>query len=135
MTGHGSLAPLAVPLLFPQHRRVLTTPPPYACRSTGGYVWTSSMQDCSILRFHPSGYFIARFDLQPWVSGYGCLTSGLAVDNNNHLWVTSRTDPGFVFRINANQDSSPVMAVVSTSPDRPLTLFWEVWLLNVLAHA
>jgi hypothetical protein len=63
------------------------------------------------------------------------LTSGLAVDNNNHLWVTSRTDPGFVFRINANQDSSPVMAVVSTSPDRPLTLFWEVWLLNVLAHA
>ena len=70
------------------------------------------MQDCSILRFHPSGYFMQRFNLQPWANGYGCLTSGLAVDSNNHLWVTSRTDPGFVFRIDANQDSSPVIGVV-----------------------
>ncbi|MFY7871194.1 MAG: hypothetical protein ACOVQL_02310 [Limnohabitans sp.] len=71
------------------------------------------MQDCSVLRVNPAGTSVTRFDLAPWANGNGCLTSGLAVDNNNHLWVTSRTDPGFVFRIDANLDSAPMLAVVS----------------------
>jgi hypothetical protein len=68
------------------------------------------MQDCSVLKVNSAGVLLARYDYSGYTNGYGCLTSGLAVDNNNHLWVTSRTDPGFVFRI--DPDSGGVIAVV-----------------------
>ena len=75
-------------------------------------MWTSSMQDCSVLRVNAAGTSLTRFDYSPWANGYACYTSGLAVDSNNHLWITSRTDPGFVIRVDANFDHAPVIAVV-----------------------
>jgi hypothetical protein len=77
-----------------------------------GYVWTSSLQDCSVLRVNAAGSSLTRFDYSPYVSGYACYTSGLAVDQNNHLWITSRTDPGYVIRVNANYDHAPFVAVI-----------------------
>jgi hypothetical protein len=77
-------------------------------------VWTSSLQDCSVLRVNAAGTSVTRFDYQPWANPYGCLSSGLAVDNNNHLWITSRTDPGFVIRVDANYDNAPILAIVCT---------------------
>ncbi len=79
---------------------------------TGGYIWTSTMYNCIINRVHPSGTLgYTSIDLQP-SAGASCLTSGLAVDSNNHLWVTSRVTPGFVFRVDANLDPAPVIGVV-----------------------
>ena len=70
------------------------------------------MYNCIINRVHPSGTLgYTSIDLQP-SAGASCLTSGLAVDSNNHLWVTSRVTPGFVFRVDANSDSAPVIGVV-----------------------
>ena len=79
---------------------------------SGGYVWTSSMQDCSVLRVNSAGTSVTRFDYGPYANGNACYTSGLAVDSNNHLWITSRTDPGFVIRVDAALDNAPVLAVV-----------------------
>jgi hypothetical protein len=74
-----------------------------------GYVWAGTMTDCTVHRVAPDGNWFQSFTYSP---AYGCLTSGLAVSADNHVWITSRTNPGFVIRVDANIGISAVVAYI-----------------------
>ena len=80
------------------------------------------MIDCTVVRTLATTYATTQFNFAPWVSG--CLTSGLAVTTDNHVWVTSRTGTGYVIRFDANQlgattASQIIIAVIGSVGSNP----------------
>ncbi len=92
---------------------LFVTASPYP--TVDGNVWTSSMQDCTVQRTPGnSGSRDLIVDFGSFASsrvpGYaGCATSGLAVSSDNHIWVTSRTIPGFVVRFDGGGNALAVI--------------------------